>query len=85
MKMESLFNSVTAICRNEKSKVDRVSGLRATFDWKAECEAEKAIVVKREYPDSFEILLEIVDEAPCWEQNGGRCGIPIEVVSGHSE
>ena len=57
-----------------------MSGIRATFDWKQERDVDRAILLKREFPDTFEVFLEIVDGAPCWGTAGGRCGVGVEVV-----
>lgn len=59
-----------------------MSGIRATFGWKGEGDVDRAILLKREVPDTWEVFLEIVDAAPCWgrEGAGGRCGVGVEVV-----
>lgn len=78
MSLPSLFAAVLAICPHPGQ--DAVSGIRATFDWKREGEVDRAILLKRDLEDTFEVLLEIVDGAPCWREEGGRCGVAVEVV-----
>ena len=57
-----------------------MSGIRATFTWKGDKDVDRAILLKRDFPDCFEVLLEIIDGAPCWGEEGGRCGVAVEVV-----
>lgn len=40
-----------------------VSGIRATFSWTQEKDVDRAILLKRDFPDTFEVFLEIVDGA----------------------
>ncbi|CAF9923621.1 MAG: hypothetical protein ALECFALPRED_002506 [Alectoria fallacina] len=78
MTLSSLFNSVLAICAQPGQ--DTVSGIRATFAWKQEKDVDRAILLKQDFPDTFEVFLEIIDGAPCWREEGGRCGVAVEVV-----
>lgn len=78
MTISSFFTSVLAICAQPGQEI--VSGIRATFDWKHEKDVDKAILLKVDFPDTFEVFLEIIDGAPCWEEEGGRCGVGLEVV-----
>ena len=72
MTLPALFASVLAV---GAMPGDAVSGIRATFDWFG-----RAILLKRDLEDTFEVLLEIVDGAPCWGEKEGRCGVAVEVV-----
>ncbi|KAL9069759.1 MAG: hypothetical protein Q9161_005344 [Pseudevernia consocians] len=78
MTLSSFFTSVLAICAQPGQDV--VSGIRATFDWKLDKDFDRAILLKQDFPDTFEVFLEIVDGAPCWGEQGGRCGVGVEVV-----
>lgn len=79
MTLSSFFTSVLAICAQPGQ--DAVSGIRATFDWKLDKDFDRTILLKQDFPDTFEVFLEIVDGAPCWgEPGGGRCGVGVEVV-----
>lgn len=78
MTTASLFESAIAIS-GSKSRDLKISGLRVTFDWKGEQDVDRAMLLKQEYPDSFEIFLETVAHAPCWS-DGGRCSVGVEVV-----
>ena len=45
---------------------------------------EKTVDVRRDVPQSFEVFLEIIDEAPVWDRvdmRYQRCGIVVEVVT----
>jgi len=79
MTTASLFESAITIS-GSKSQDLKTSGLRVTFDWKGEQDVDRAMLLKQEYPDSFEIFLETVDRAPCWRSDGGRCSVGVEVV-----
>ena len=78
MTLSSFFTSVLAI--SAQPARDVVSGIRATFDWKRDRDVGRAILLKRDFPDTFEVFLEIIDGAPCWGVEGGRCGVAVEVV-----
>lgn len=78
MSLAAFFTAVLAI--SEPPACEVVSGIRASFDWKLERDVDRAILLKRDFPDTFEVLLEIVDGAPCWGMEGGRCGVAVEVV-----
>lgn len=77
--MSSLFVSALAVS-GQGSLGTEVSGLRATFDWKDERDVERAMLLKQDYPDTFEVFLEIIDQAPCWMRDDSRCSVAIEVV-----
>lgn len=79
MTTASLFESSIEIS-GSKSQDLKISGLRVTFDWKGEHDVDRAMLLKQEYPDSFEIFLETVANAPCWKSDGGRCSVGVEVV-----
>jgi hypothetical protein len=38
------------------------------------------MLLKEGLEDSFEFLLETIDEAPCWETENGKCTVHVEVV-----
>lgn len=79
MSLDSFFTAVLAISATP-GQDNAVSGIRASFDWKGAGEKDRAILLKRDLEDSFEVFLEIVDAAPCWEVQGGRCAVGVEVV-----
>lgn len=59
----------------------QVFGVRATFDAKSDSDLDKAIVVRKEWPDSFDVFLETVEKSECWgEGEGGRCGVGVSLV-----
>lgn len=40
---------------------------------------ERNIIVKRNMMDTFEFFLEVVDEAKCWEEEGGRMALQLQL------
>lgn len=79
MTMSTLFSSVIAASGHREHE-EPIKCLMAIFDWKDETDVYKTIYIERGTEGSFEIFLEIVDEAPCWKDEGGKCGIAVEVV-----
>ncbi|KAF6224513.1 hypothetical protein HO133_011090 [Letharia lupina] len=80
MTLSSFLTAVLAICAQPGQHNHIISGIRVTFDWKQDKDVDRAILLKQDLPDTFEVLLEIVDGAPCWGEEGGRCGVAVEVV-----
>ena len=39
----------------------------------------QSLIVRRDMTDSFEVLLEMVDESKCWEEEGGRMALQLEL------
>ena len=79
MTMSTLFSSVVAASGHREDQ-EPIKCLMATFDWKEENDLYKTIYINRETEGSFEIFLELIDEAPCWKEEGGKCGIAVEIV-----
>ena len=79
MTMSTLFSSVIAASGHREDQ-EPIKCLMATFDWKEESDLYKTIYINRETEGSFEIFLELIDEAPCWKEEGGKCGIAVEIV-----
>ena len=79
MTIETFFASIMSTTENT-SRPDGVSTIMITFDWKDAKDLKKSICVKKNVGDSFEVFLEIIDEAPCWKKQGGKCEVAVEVV-----
>lgn len=79
MTMSTLFSSVIAASGHRECD-EPIKCLMAIFDWKEDSDVYKTIYIDKGTEGSFEIFMEIIDEAPCWKDEGGRCGIAIEVV-----
>ena len=79
MSMSTLFSSVVA-ASGHKEREEAIKCLMAVFDWKDEHDVYKTIYIDKETQGSFEIFLEIIDEAPCWKEDGGKCGIAVEII-----
>ena len=81
MTMTSLFDSVFKIWGlAEQQQQDKILGLRTTLGWTQSDGVRKRLMLKREFEDSFETFLRIIDASLCWEQEGGCCSVDIEAV-----
>lgn len=88
MTTSSLFHSVFKICglaegehQQQRQQQEKVSGLRTTLEWTQSVGGvKKYLMLKRDFEDSFDVFLRIIDALPCWEQEGGCCSVAIEVV-----
>lgn len=79
--ISDLFNTVARICDlTQTSRRKTRTSLKATFPWVAKTEEGRTMLLNEGLEDSFEIFLETIDEAPCWETENGKCTVHIEVV-----
>jgi len=79
--ISELFDSVASICDlSQTTRRRTVSTLKATFSWIPENDSSRTVLLKEGFGDSFEFLLETIDEAPCWETEDGKCTVHVEVV-----
>ena len=79
MSMATLFSSVVAASGHKECE-EPIKCLMVVFDWKDEHDVYKTIYIDKGTQGSFEIFLEIIDEAPCWKEDGGKCGIAVEII-----
>ena len=79
MTMPTLFSSVVAASGHREDE-EPIKCLMAVFDWKDDSDIYKTIYIDKAIDGSFEIFLEIIDEASCWKDEGGKCGIAVEIV-----
>ena len=79
MSMSTLFSSVITASGHREDE-GPITCLMAVFDWKDESDVYKTIFIDKATQGSFEIFLEIIDEAPCWKDEGRKCGVAVEVV-----
>ena len=79
MTMSTLFSSVIAASGHRECE-EPIKCLMVVFDWKDDSDIYKTIYIDKGTQGSFEIFLEIIDEAPCWKEEGGKCGIAVEIV-----
>ena len=77
--MGALFNTVRDLC-SLKLAQERVEALKMTFTWMPEGDSSRTMLLKEQYEDSFEFFLETVGEAPCWQNETGKCNVDIEMV-----
>jgi len=79
MTMDDFFSSIitaTGYANQERE----ISTIMVTFDFKEDSDNKKSIFVRKDVMDSFEVFLEMIDEAPCWKEEGGRCEVAVDVV-----
>ena len=76
--ISALFAKVVDVCGLAAQK-DSLEALKLTFDWMKPTDSQRHMLLKERYEDSFECLLEMVDEAPCWSE-GGKCTVGVELV-----
>ena len=79
MSMSTLFSSVVAASGHREGE-EPIKCLMVVFDWKDEHDVYKTIYIDKGTQGSFEIFLEIIDEAPCWKEDGGKCGVAVEII-----
>ena len=80
MTMSTLFSSVIAASGHREDE-EPIKCLMVVFDWMKDDDIYKTMYIDRGTEDSFDIFLELVNDAPCWrEEGGGKCSIAIEVV-----
>ena len=79
MTMSTLFSSVIA-ASGHKGDEEPIKCLMVVFDWKDEDDVYKTMYIDKGIEGSFEIFLEIIDEAPGWQDERGKCGIAVEIV-----
>lgn len=79
MTMSALFSSAIA-ASGHREQDEPIRCLVVVFDWKDESDVFKTMYIARDTEGSFEIFLEIIDDAPCWKDEGGKCGIAVEIV-----
>ena len=79
MTMATFFSTVTGVSGYKGDK-DRIFGITATFDCKPEDDADRSMVIREEWPDSFDIFLETVDGAESWTEEGGKCSVAVSLL-----
>ena len=83
MTMSALFISAVA-ASGHREQDEPIKCLMVVFDWKDENDVYKTMYIDKGTEGSFEIFLEIIDEAPCWKDEGAKCGIAVEIVRASS-
>ncbi|KAK4696809.1 hypothetical protein P7C71_g1169, partial [Lecanoromycetidae sp. Uapishka_2] len=79
MTMDDFFSKIIS-ATGYAEQGSSISTIMVTFDFKSNDDCKKTIFVKRDVADSFEGFLEIINEAPCWSEEGGRCEVAVDVV-----
>ena len=78
--ISDLFRAVASVCDIKQTSHRKVVTLKATFSWIPENDVSRSMLLKEKFEDSFETLLETINEAPCWETENGKCTIHVEVM-----
>jgi len=79
MTIDSFFSTIITATGSANQERE-ISTIMVEFDFREEGDAKRSILVKRDVEDSFEVFLEMIDEAPCWEDEAGRCEVAVEVM-----
>lgn len=79
MAMSTFFSSVIGIS-GYKGDRDHIFGITATFDCKSDDDADKSMVIREDWQDSFDVFLETVDGAESWTEEGGKCGVAVSLL-----
>lgn len=79
MTVATFFSTVIGVS-GYKGEKDRIFGISATFDCKSDEDADKSMVIREEWQDSFEVFLETVDAAESWTKEGGKCGVAVSLL-----
>lgn len=79
MTITAFFGTVIGVS-GYKGDRDRIFGITATFDCKSDDDADRSMVIREEWQDSFDIFLETVDGAESWTEDGGKCGVSVGLL-----
>lgn len=79
MTITTFFSTVIGVS-GYKGDRDRIFGITATFDCKSDDDADRSMVIREEWQDSFDIFLETVDGAESWTEDGGKCGVSVGLL-----
>ena len=79
MTMTSFFSTVIGVSGYKGDK-DHIFGIAATFDGKPIDDADRNMVIREEWQDSFDIFLETVDGAESWTGEGGKCSLSVRLL-----
>ena len=79
MTMATFFSTVIGISGYTGDK-DRIFGITATFDCKSDDDADKSMVIREAWQDSFDVFLETVDGAESWTEEGGKCSVAVNLL-----
>ena len=74
-----LYEAVATICDLPNGRKGAAT-LKVTFPWMAEEDPNRTTLLKEHFEDSYELFLETIDEAPCWEVKGNKCMVFVEPV-----
>ena len=79
MTVATFFSTVIGVSGYQGGR-DRIFGITATFDSKPDDDADKSMVIREGWQDSFDIFLETVDGAESWTKDGGKCGVSVGLL-----
>ena len=79
MTIATFFTTVIGVSGYKGSR-EKIFGISATFDCKPDDDADKSMVIREEWVDSFDLFLETVDGAESWTGDGGKCGVSVKLL-----
>lgn len=76
-KTGAFFSMVLSAWDLEEREAE-IEAITVSFGWKPD---EKTFVVKKNVPDSFDTMLKVIDEAPCWDEVGDvKCKVDVRII-----
>lgn len=80
MTMETFFSSILNATRDTVNKGVSSSDILVSFNWKDANDRGRSMLLRKDTMDTYQVFLETIDEAPCWDHMNGRCEIAVDVV-----
>ena len=74
--MAKFLDEVLLACDLEGQE-EKVESVAVNCTWLTE---NASMYIKRRLPDTFDTLLETINEAPCWANEGGKCTVAVRVI-----
>jgi hypothetical protein len=76
-KIGAFFSMVLRAWDLEEREAE-IEAITVSFGWKSD---EKTFVVKKNVPDSFDTMLKVINEAPCWDEVGDvNCNVDVRII-----
>ena len=79
MTVATFFTTVIGVS-GYKGNREKVFGISASFDCKADDDADKSMGIREEWVDSYDLFLETGDGAESWKGDGGKCGVAVKLL-----
>lgn len=80
MTMETFFSSILNATRNTVNRGGSSSDVLVSFNWKDATDRGRSMLLRKDTMDTYQVFLETINEAPCWDHMNGRCEIAVDIV-----